>query len=90
MTEGEAKTKWCPFAKSRSAQWHRTTIEPMQAKFLDENNDVSTGCVASDCMAWRQTSPAVSLTFDDAEKAAGNKDIHTPASGFCGLAGAPR
>lgn len=48
MTEEEAKTKWCPFARVDSTAANRPNPGP--------NCDVTAGwppCIGSACMAWR-------------------------------------
>lgn len=49
MTEDEAKTKWCPFA--RALIW--TTGPSLNRYDGDENLERETCCLASACMAWR-------------------------------------
>lgn len=49
MTEEEAKTKWCPFARVDSTAANRPNPGP--------NCDVTAGwppCIGSACMAWRR------------------------------------
>lgn len=53
MTEDEAKTKWCPFA--RVVVWHepKDELTPPFNRFqagLDKTDLAR--CVGSDCMAW--------------------------------------
>jgi hypothetical protein len=53
MTEDEAKTKWCPFARvyDESAAANRACIEASPIEEEDLQN--KTRCLASGCMAWR-------------------------------------
>lgn len=57
MTESEAKTKWCPFARTGAF----TDRGPMMAVTTnrDPRPDVqsSCNCIASDCMAWVEIKP---------------------------------
>lgn len=73
MTEDEAKTKWCPFARVLSSLQHGIG-----------NRDVRGGsyspgalCIASACMAWRW----------DVEGATANETHYSSTHGYCGLAG---
>lgn len=77
MTENEAKTKWCPFARyvshagegiNRWVSAEDTNLSPDPAK-----------CIASACMAWR-------ATYENR----GMHGSHVKSGGFCGLAGAPQ
>jgi hypothetical protein len=103
MTEEEAKTKWCPFA--RIVAQEDDEILAHQAAFnrvayRGHVQDVSTTrCIASACMAWRwRDSPYATRQIESGgEKIAEGKWKHwdiketVPAaerSGHCGLAGA--
>lgn len=44
MTEDEAKTKWCPMAR---------TITPVMQEAQCTNGTWDFRCIASDCMMWR-------------------------------------
>lgn len=46
MTEDEAKTKWCPFARDSETAGNRSQAAPDKIHFP---------CIASACMAWRWT-----------------------------------
>ena len=79
MTEEEAKTRWCPFARpvfgrdggGRSfvlaAEGRKATVEPD-----GRLRNVEQTCIASACMAWRGASPG-----------------RGGPTGYCGLAGVP-
>ena len=74
MTEAEAKTKWCPFARvstdstdNNAANRYAPQDENDTANFLVESM-----CIGSACMAWRMQRQ--------------NEDY---GHGFCGLAGRP-
>lgn len=84
MTEDEAKTKWCCGPKTAA-----------DAAIVIANGPVSGNglCVASACMAWRETTAA--FLKDTGERARPDTIYATaslerkPAGGFCGLAGNP-
>lgn len=77
MTEDEARTKWCPFARvphealDREPVYSSDNVERFTKRAVtvnrSESGTVKVGalCIASACMAWRWP-------------------------GFCGLAGAPQ
>lgn len=77
MTEDEAITKWCPFARVVK-DWRDPTPDDQTRIYgpfnrdcvisLDECDSDLTSCIGSQCMAWRETKPA---------------------EGYCGLAGKP-
>lgn len=77
MTEDEAKTKWCPFARVGAP------VDSIAAGCSTNRwpGDDSVGpgspylCIAADCMAWRWSQPET-----------GDR----PLDGFCGIAGAQR
>jgi len=48
MTEDEAKTKWCPAARSSADQGDYSANRRSDGKV-----DIGCFCIASDCMAWR-------------------------------------
>ena len=76
MTEEEAKTKWCPFARVEHAvMMHGVTVgysfnrgEADQAPYG--------ACISSACMAWRWRKPP----YNNEPKG---------GDGYCGLAGKP-
>jgi hypothetical protein len=49
MTEDEAKTKWCPMARTSSALEGCCSINRLYVSSVT----TETRCIASDCMAWR-------------------------------------
>lgn len=99
MTEAEAKTKWCPFA--RTLGWNIDSVrhgEEPQFVFGSENREVGPydadgeetvriagrhRCIASACMAWRWVPKAAASPGGDPNYYPG------PWKGFCGLAGKP-
>jgi hypothetical protein len=76
LTEDEAKTKWCPFARValRNKEGAVSTAFNRQENSKNEASAVGL-CIGSACMAWR------GLKADDAGGYVGR--------GFCGLAGKP-
>jgi len=81
MTEEEAKTKWCPFAKVVMLP-EGTAAVPMGRKVTrDQDNAVRTigdHCIGSACMAWRWKDPTTP-----------HLDDRDALGGYCGLAGKP-
>ena len=52
MTEGEARAKWCPFAKSRV-----TNLGHGQAvSKINDDGVTDVNCIAPKCMSWRRWS----------------------------------
>jgi hypothetical protein len=86
VTEDEARTKWCPFAREWESGGNRFRFATAaERKEVDEpeyaaETAASFPCIASACMAWRR--PA--MWRDDA----GLWDTNTAGWGYCGLAGA--
>lgn len=89
MTEDDAQTKWCAFARVVSVIrpgtegvlpvcGNRISLDPaVMAKSGEPLNPPSARCIASACMAWRWV-PVTAL----------NRRVG-PKHGFCGLAGRP-
>ena len=74
MTEDEAKTKWCPFAKSRTITYARVGGSKACTTYMLNEEDVpTTTCIASACMAWRRSD--------------GDPGCLERNEGYCGLAG---
>jgi hypothetical protein len=75
MTEDEAKTKWCPFARpGQCLPEHCGEIRGNRN--MDGTTDDGALCIGSGCMAWR-------VTRDGSWKGT----AQTVTGGFCGLAG---
>ena len=56
MTEDQAKTKWCPFANSRSIDRSMGDNQRMATAWLpneDDSESFTICCIGSECMAWR-------------------------------------
>jgi hypothetical protein len=87
MTQDEAKTKWCPFARTvqfdvidAGASSPRNRVQSTKgsnAGTLYADTLAGAKCIASACMAWRW------VAWNDVERI---PDDH----GYCGLAGAPQ
>lgn len=75
MTEEEAKTKWCPFARVGS--------EGNRAFDVGNTIQADCHCIGSACMAWRWTLLPI---LGDAGFVRGHRQTD---QGFCGLAGKP-
>ncbi|RIK75493.1 hypothetical protein DCC62_13205 [candidate division KSB1 bacterium] len=74
LSEKDAKTKWCPMARSGFRR-HTDTSLTINRKIGSGKPDPDCLCLASDCMMWR----AVNLM----------KEFETVQMGYCGLAGKP-
>lgn len=96
MTEAEAKTKWCPFARDSETAGNRSILTP---------DDIRFPCIASACMAWRHDvgsrvwrlnkdgSKAYSFAVPDTRPFESDREFSVDApgaAGHCGLAGAVR
>lgn len=103
-TEEEARKAWCPFAHIPGRVTGRDSVtEPTRTLgYCSQNRGMETGialegtrCIASECMAWRQTVG----TYDREESrfVRPNESWSTSAryeerfrpEGYCGLAGKP-
>ena len=79
MTEQDAKTRWCPFARTverngqESSQPRNRAADTVEDEVAEVPNLVATLCLGSACMAWRWLASETSR----------------PRPGFCGLAGKP-
>ena len=79
ITEDEAKTKWCPFARSIVS----TGGGANRGKDSGGSPPPHVNCIGSACMAWRRVPKARRDQFvEDLVHATGSSD-----KGYCGLAG---
>jgi hypothetical protein len=87
MTEEEAKTKWCPFARTRMVD---SEDSPSGNRTDMGDPDLGAFCIGSACMAWRWANGS-----DIHELERTHPDIPTGQlkgfrdTGYCGLAGKP-
>ena len=101
MTEEEAKTKWCPFARIVWAQRKETgdgkwvtngtvAFNRAQIEFSGEVH-LKGFCIASACMAWRWGYHRDRTNGQPVDGlldiARGESDADVVAVGYCGLAG---
>lgn len=77
MTEGEAKTKWCPYVRGPDV----AGLGPVAANRTFEGEPRNGArCIASGCMAWRwEGGGPPDPNWSDPDK----------ARGYCGNAGRP-
>lgn len=52
MTEEEARTKWCPFAKSRVVECVNSDGDT-ETSCIQKGGKLTVSCIGSACMAWR-------------------------------------
>ncbi len=97
LTEDEAKTKWCPFARvgNKSGRAHASNRLAIQDS---DKIDIpfNSFCIGSACMAWRQSQkrnpdwkPNHSFMSGPILHPDDEEPAHIPdeAHGYCGLAG---
>lgn len=95
MTEEEAKTKWCPFARVGGETSGLGSLNRDGAKGPIEQ----ARCIASACMAWRKEAAPSGIERIRAHRAEHNSTLAVAVAavkaedvivgGFCGLAGRP-
>lgn len=105
MTEAEAKTKWCPFARTVETGPNGTTCARNRVAKVDENFDnavtyadtlVGVRCIASACMAWRTRHQWLDNAQQHPDWVSYAPYGFEPGQGqerddgYCGLAGAPQ
>jgi hypothetical protein len=91
MTEAEAKTKWCPFARSEISGM--IANRPMNYSSGNSNSDRV--CIGSSCMAWRWDGQSEYrhpkgpefLRYCQGTPEDVGATFHR--EGYCGLAGSP-
>lgn len=76
MTEDGAKRMWCPFSRLSSY----TGEAAVNRRREDGGILPSSGCIASECMAWRWALPHYQIV---------NGKAGPIDDGYCGLAGNP-
>lgn len=96
MTEDEAKTKWCPFARvqcedNRAAFNRLIGAKEATDEFRTNFETILSRCIGSKCMAWRWEPPIgdkrdIRLTKRPGEEPK-FEDMTPPTHGYCGLAG---
>lgn len=91
MTEDEAKTKWCPFARAVESGEAGNSAPRNCVTMVDEDPPrklaaelIGTSCIGSACMAWRWL-----RTPEQARLSVLGSDQEKISSGHCGLAGKP-
>ena len=98
MTEDEAKTKWCPFARvpgltigGSGIAMNRHPQNTPQPE-LEHAEFMTPKCIGSACMAWRwiiTPKQAESNASIEAINPGCNPNMETVSRGYCGLAGKP-
>lgn len=100
MTEEDAKTKWCPFARvipgfiQDGEMFSNPAGIPAHNRIQERGTDTPTwhgamSCIGSECMAWRWTTyereEGLIMKPTGPYSARGTKEHE----GYCGLAGKP-
>lgn len=94
MTEDEAKTKWCPFARQMVSLDNTVTGSPNEIASANRfHKGKVTLCLGSGCMAWRRQTVMIDRATGEPAipgvTAIGALEERYSAHGFCGLAGQP-
>lgn len=98
LTEDEAKTKWCPFARVRGKYDDGPTSAFNRCPPFDNALVPECRCIASECMAWRQglkRNPDWKPRHGMMSGIEEHPDAREPPyivdaeRGYCGLAGRP-
>ena len=87
MTEDEARTKFCPFARIAHVSAPTGGNRHYGGVGAEENLCMITRCIASDCMAWRWRQEFTG-TISNEDGGIAGLTIDTEI-GYCGLAGKP-
>ena len=82
MTEDEAKTKWCPFARVVSDTAAADSPANRYPGDEDANAGTTNACIGSACMAWRRNTRTYA-------RIGGGYGQTVSTHGYCGLAGKP-
>lgn len=99
MSEQEAKTKWCPFARYGGAHGQHGNRTVEGSSMTADSHNV-TRCIGSACMAWRgatqymrvdgqHSSPGEGFQLTSQNPPVWEADLPLPGQGYCGLAGKP-
>lgn len=92
MTEEQAKTKWCPFARVGFGGGDLSSATPNRSIMGDGLNGANL-CIASACMAWRRQTVMIDRATGESAvpgvAATGQLEERYSADGYCGLAGQP-
>jgi len=93
MTENQAKTKWCPFARVMTQFPDRSMVPVSGNRLTDEDGPGGirgSNCLASACMAWRDTGEiSDDKARADREYRELGRRLDVARHGYCGLAGRP-
>ena len=79
MTEEDAKKKWCPMINFQIGPNTSTWLQKAYNNRGQDYEPASCLCIASDCMMWRQTEPAVF------RENGGDGPFIEKKTGYCGL-----
>lgn len=83
MTEDDAKTKWCPFARLRDDSTRAQGYNRVAGIGFEFEAAI---CIGSRCMAWRLDAKALDMDMD-AKGILFRPAVGEAPHGFCGLAG---
>lgn len=104
MTEDEAKTKWCPFVRTKTMAFSQGELPGVAGVNRDFDGvpvDRLHTCLGSACMAWREIHDVATETTRSAQRPEGDGWLPGPGyddwtrqradfvGGYCGLAGRP-
>ena len=89
MMEYQARTKWCPYARTDLGfDVGNATVN--RGHCPDSINWSNTRCIASDCMAWRATDNEIKENPQSPVEDGMARDASDYVSaGYCGLSGKP-
>ena len=96
MTEDEAKTKWCPFArvagpvqsKAEGVSYNRWPPSDGTMKTMLRETPTAR-CIGSRCMAWRWHLKGTDPDLIAARQYPDVPEPNEPDGGYCGMAGKP-
>ena len=96
VTEDQARTKWCPFARVEIESEGGAVCSANRLPGVGGSADPdlewpSPRCIASECMAWRDAGEHPEDTSKaETEFRRTGRRLTTRRLGYCGLAGSPR